>query len=204
MTGWGVLIGLQTAGPEARGHVIVTKEQDQDQARRARAQQVGLFRYGLIQDALDPALSTKQRGRLVRAVAAGTHPGPFGVPVHVSRASLDRWIRDYRAGGFTALVPATRRVAPQTPASVLELAVALKTERPDRTAAQVAVVLATHGAFTPRPAPCNGISPRRVSPGPARTGRRRRCSVGSRPSGPTPGGSVTRCTARSSTVGRRS
>ncbi len=127
----------------------MTKEQDQDQARRARAQQVGLFRYGLIQDALDPALSTKQRGRLVRAVAAGTHPGPFGVPVQISRASLDRWIRDYRRGGFTALVPTPRRVAAQTPASVLELAVALKTERPDRTAAQVAVVLAAHGGFSP-------------------------------------------------------
>src|SRR5664279_2320592 len=36
-----------------------------------------------------------------------------------------------------------------TTASVLELAVALKTEPPDRTAAQVAVVLAAHGAFTP-------------------------------------------------------
>ena len=127
----------------------MTKEQDQDQARRARAQQVGLFRYGLIQDALDPALSTKQRGRLVRAVAAGIHPGPFGMPVRISRASLDRWIRDYRRGGFTALVPTPRRVAAQTPASVLELAVALKTERPDRTAAQVAVVLAAHGGFTP-------------------------------------------------------
>jgi len=144
-----VLIGPQSAGPEVERPTIVTNEQDQDRARRARAQQVGLFRYGLIQDALDPALSTKQRGRLVRSVAAGTHPGPFGVPVHVSRASLDRWIRDYRAGGFTALVPGPRRVAAQTPSSVLELAVALKTERPDRTAAQVAVVLAAHGAFTP-------------------------------------------------------
>ena len=70
----------------------MTKEQDQDRARRARAQQVGLFRYGLIQDALDPALSTKQRERLVRTVAATTHPGPFGIPVQISRASLDRWM----------------------------------------------------------------------------------------------------------------
>src|SRR5205823_12110482 len=41
----------------------------------------GLFRYGLISDALDEALSTKQRGRLVRALAARSHPGPFGTPV---------------------------------------------------------------------------------------------------------------------------
>jgi hypothetical protein len=71
---------------------------------------VGLFRYALISDALDQALSTKQRGRLVRDVAAQTHPGPFGTPVQVSRASLDRWIRDYRASGFAALVPTPRRV----------------------------------------------------------------------------------------------
>jgi putative transposase len=108
-----------------------------------------LFRFGLIQDALDPALSTKQRGRLVRAIAARTHPGPFGAPVQVSRASVDRWIRTYRSGGFTALVPAPRRLAPQTPAEVLELAVALKKEAPGRTAAQVAVVLTAHAGWAP-------------------------------------------------------
>lgn len=137
----------------------MSKEQDQDSARRVRAREVGLFRYGLISEALDPALSTKQRGRLVRAVAAQSHPGPFGTPVQVSRASLDRWIRDYRAGGFAALVPAPRRVLAGTPAHVLELAVALKTEAPDRTAAQVAVVLAAHGGFAPSPRTLHVTSP---------------------------------------------
>lgn len=127
----------------------MSKEQDQDNARRIRAREVGLFRYGLIQDALDPALSTKQRGALVRATAARSHPGPFGTPMRVSRASLDRWIRDYRARGFAALVPAPRRVLANTPAEVLELAVALKKEAPDRTAAQVAVVLAAYNGFAP-------------------------------------------------------
>jgi putative transposase len=112
---------------------------------------VGLFRYGLISDALDAGLSTKQRGRLVRALAARIHPGPLGAPVRVSRASVDRWIRAYRAGGFAALVPAPRRLAPQTPAEVLELAVALKAEAPGRTAAQVAVVLAAHAGWAPSP-----------------------------------------------------
>ena len=127
----------------------MSTEQDQDNARRARAREVGLFRYALIQDALNEQLSTKQRGRLVRAAAARTHPGPFGTPVRVSRATLDRWIRDYRTGGFAALVPAPRRVVACTPAQVLELAVALKTEAPDRTAAQVAVILAAHGGVAP-------------------------------------------------------
>jgi putative transposase len=91
---------------------------------------VGLFRYGLIADALDPGLSTKQRGRLVRAVAAREHAGPMWTAVRVSRASLDRWIRAYRAGGFEALVPAARRPVAQTPAEILALAVALKKEAP--------------------------------------------------------------------------
>ena len=129
----------------------MSKEQEEDSARRVRAREVGLFRYALISDALDPGLSTRQRGRLVRAVAAQTHPGPFGIPVRVSRPSLDRWIRDYRVGGFAALVPTPRRVLAGTPAHVLELAVALKTEAPDRTAAQVAVVLAANGGFAPSP-----------------------------------------------------
>ena len=129
----------------------MSTQQEQDNARRARAGEVGLFRYGLIQDALNEALSTKQRGRLVRAIAAQAHPGPFGTPVRVSRPTVDRWIRDYRAGGFAALVPAPRRVAPSTPAQVLELAVALKREAPDRTATQVAAVLAAHGGVAPSP-----------------------------------------------------
>ncbi len=130
----------------------MSAEHDQEAVRRARAREVGLFRYGLISEALDPALSTKQRGRLVRAVAAQIHPGPFSPePVRVSRASLDRWIRAYRAGGFTALVPVPRRLAAQTPPEVLELAVGLKRETPGRTAAQVAVVLAAHAGWSPSP-----------------------------------------------------
>lgn len=133
----------------SNGEQLVTKEQDEQNARKAKAQQVGLFRFRLISEALSEELSTKQRGRLVRHVAAQTHAGPFGAPVRVSRATLDRWIRDYRAGGFAALVPMPRRVLPGTPPAVLELAVALKTEAPDRTAAQVAAVLAAQGGYAP-------------------------------------------------------
>jgi putative transposase len=116
-----------------------------------RARDVALMRYALIREAADPALSTKQRGRLVRALAAREHPGPFGAPVRVSRATLDRWIRAWRAGGFDALVPPARRVTPRTPAEVLELAAALKREAPGRTAAQVAQILVAHGGWAPDP-----------------------------------------------------
>ncbi len=122
---------------------------DQDAARRARAQDVALFRYRLIAPAIEPKLTGKKRGRLVRGIASGVHAGPAGHPARVSRKSLDRWIRAWKAGGFEALCPSPRQVQPRTEASVLELAGALKKENPDRTAAQVARVIAAHGGWAP-------------------------------------------------------
>jgi len=111
-----------------------------------RHRDVALFRYSLIREAADPALTKAERGRLVRALAAREHTGPGGVRVRVARNTLDRWIRDWRAGGFEALVPAARTAEPTTPVAVLDLAVKLKREAPRRTAAQVAeVILAAEG-----------------------------------------------------------
>nr|WP_232061593.1 helix-turn-helix domain-containing protein [Mycobacterium xenopi] len=77
----------------------------EEHKRRERAQAIGLFRYQLICPALDEGLSTKQRGKLVREIAGQTHADPFGNQVRISRETLDRWIRRYRAGGCEALVP---------------------------------------------------------------------------------------------------
>jgi len=111
-----------------------------------RHRDVALFRYSLIREAADPALTKADRGRLVRALAVREHTGPGGVRVRVARNTLDRWIRDWRAGGFEALVPAARTAEPTTPVAVLDLAVKLKREAPRRTAAQVAeVILAAEG-----------------------------------------------------------
>ena len=126
--------------------------------RRARAQQVALFRYQLICPALDPALSSKARGRVVRAIAAGTHAGPFGGQHRYSRDTLDRWIRRYRAGGFDALAPSTRQPGTRIDTTVLELAAALKQENPDRTAAQVVRILRASGAGRRRNRRCCGCS----------------------------------------------
>jgi len=117
--------------------------------RAQRAQEIGLFRYGLIRPVADPALTTRQRGPLVRQLAEQDHVGPFGDRVRVSRVTLDRWIRAWRTGGFDALVPSVRHGEPHTPALVLELAAALKREVPARTAAQVAVILGEHAGWAP-------------------------------------------------------
>lgn len=115
---------------------------DQGRDGRAdRAREIGLFRYALIREAADPALSTRQRGRLVRELAEREHTGPFGERVRVSRVTIDRWILAWRRGGFDALLPSTRCGEPRTSAAVLELAAALKREVPSRTAAQVSAIL---------------------------------------------------------------
>ncbi len=114
-----------------------------------RATEVALFRYALIREAADPALSHAERGRLVRELAAGVHTGPGGVEVRVGRSTADQWIRAWRAGGFEALKPKARALSLKVPAEVLETAEALKRENPARTAAQISAILAEAIGWAP-------------------------------------------------------
>lgn len=116
---------------------------------RDRATEVALFRYALIREAADPALSTRRRGRLVREIAAGSHTHPDGTQITVGRSTLDDWIRAWRAGGFEALKPKPRALSPKVPADVLHLAEALKREDPGRTAAHVCELLAASVGWSP-------------------------------------------------------
>lgn len=127
----------------------MTKTDDEARRRAERARRVGLFRYEVIQDALDPTLTARQRGALVRGLAQRAHAGPFGDQVWVSRQTIDRWLRAWRAGGFEALVPRPARVTARTPAEVLAVAAALKRENPKRTAAQITRILRTQSGWAP-------------------------------------------------------
>ena len=117
--------------------------------RRARAQDVALFRYRLIGPALEEGLSTKQRGKVVRGIAGQVHAGPGGRGVQVSRKTIDRWIRAWRTGGFEALLPSDRKCEPVTADSVLALAAALKRENMERTAAQVRRIMVASSGDAP-------------------------------------------------------
>lgn len=117
--------------------------------RRARAQDVALFRYRLIGSALEEGLSTRQRGKVVRGLAGQVHAGPGGRGVQVSRNTIDRWIRAWRAGGFEALLPSDRKCEPVTAQSVLAMAAALKRENPERTAAQVRRIMVAQAGDAP-------------------------------------------------------
>ena len=136
LTGGGALVGM-------------SKQEEAEQARLERAREIGLFRYVLIREAADPALTTRQRGVMVRAIAAREHKGPSGEPVRLTRWTLDKWIREWRRGGFDALVPAPRQAQPRTPPEVMELAAALKKENPARTAAQVQRILRAQSGWAP-------------------------------------------------------
>lgn len=113
-----------------------------------RAQEVALFRYSLIRELIDPELTSRQRGALVRELAETDHAGPHGGRVRVSAVTLWRWARWCRERGFDGLVPRSRRQPNRTPATVLDAAVNLKREAPKRTAAQVARLLAEAGIGT--------------------------------------------------------
>jgi putative transposase len=127
----------------------MSKADKEQQTRLERAREIGLFRYMLIREAADPTLSRRQRGAMVRAIAAEEHTDPFGRVVKLSRWTLDRWIGEWHRGGFDALVPSARQSQPRTPGEVLELAAALKREKPDRSAAQIRRILSAQLGWAP-------------------------------------------------------
>src|ERR1700733_1090157 len=136
VTGGGALVGM-------------SKAEEEEQRRLERARAVGLFRYMLIREAADPALSTRQRGAMVREIAACEHAGPSGETVRVTRWTLDVWIRAWRRGGVDALVPSPRQSPPRTPPAGLALAAALRKENPARPASQVQRILRAQSGWAP-------------------------------------------------------
>ena len=68
---------------------------------RDPAEELALWRYHLIAEALSPRLSGKERGPVVRRLAGQEHVGPDGQPCTLSRNTLDRWIRAYREHGLS-------------------------------------------------------------------------------------------------------
>ena len=137
---------------------LMSKANEEQQTRLERARQIGLFRYMLIREAADATLTGRQRGALVRALAAQAHTEPDGRIVRITRWTLDRWIQNYREGGFDALVPSPRQSQPRTPPEVFELAAALKKENPSRSAAQVRRILPPSSVGRPTRRPCSGCS----------------------------------------------
>jgi len=113
-----------------------------------RSEALALWRYHLIAEALPPRLGSRERGLVVRRIAADEHAGPDGEPTLVSRNTLDRWIRAYRQHGLAGLADRRRSDAGsiRRHPELLEEAARLRLEQPARSAAHIAdMLLARHG-----------------------------------------------------------
>ncbi len=104
---------------------------------------IALFRYHLIAEALNAHLTPAERGWLVRDLASRAHAHPDGGVRAYSRNTFDRWIRAYREKGLDGLRPVKRadsgsvRRHPE----LINEAAALRAEVPGRSAAQIADIL---------------------------------------------------------------
>jgi len=127
----------------------LTAADKQAAAARQRRHTIALWRWALTEPAMDPALTSRQRGQVVRRLAAREHAGPDGKMVPVSRRTIDRWVVARREGGFDALVPSPRQCPPRAGTATEELAAGLKMENPARTGAQVRRVLAARLGWAP-------------------------------------------------------
>ena len=73
-----------------------------------RAEEVALFRFSVISEAVSPRLSPAERGLIVRALAARTWTTPEGVERCFARGTIDRWLVAYRRDGLGGLRPIPR------------------------------------------------------------------------------------------------
>jgi len=110
---------------------------------RDPAEELALWRYHLIAEALSPRLGGKERGLVVRRLAGQEHVAPDGQPCTLSRNTLDRWIRAYREHGLSGLRdrPRSDQGSVRRHPELIEEAVRLRLEQPARSAAHIAEML---------------------------------------------------------------
>ncbi len=106
-------------------------------------EQIALHRWAVIAEAASGQLTARERGALVRRIAARLHAHPDGSSRTYSRGTIDRWVRAWRAGGLEALRPAERSDTGMVRAhpELFAEASALRLELPGRSAAQIASIL---------------------------------------------------------------
>jgi hypothetical protein len=115
-----------------------------DDPKSKRAQEIALFHHGLIADLVH--LAPGRGGGLydeLRERAQRSYCIPGSLRTHVAAETMRGWLRDYRKGGFDALLPRTRSDAGKArrlPVEVIDALVLLKEARPELTVAQVIAV----------------------------------------------------------------
>jgi len=143
------MVGTSGHEPGITRRPEVTAADRQAAAARQRRNDIALWRWALTGPAMDPALTSRQRGAVVRDLASREHQHPDGRKASVSRRTIDRWIVARREGGSGALIPSPRQCPPRPGTETEDLAAGLKMENPARTAAQVRRILAAQGGAVP-------------------------------------------------------
>jgi putative transposase len=113
-------------------------------------EQIALFRYSVISEAVSDRLSPQERGLLVRHLAARAWTAPDGNPVSYSRGTIDRWTAAYRRDGLAGLRPADRadKGKGRVNTEWMNEAVRLRRAVPTRSAAQITEIIArAHGVL---------------------------------------------------------
>ncbi len=107
------------------------------------AEAIALFRFHLIAEATNPAISAAERGLIIRGLAAFAHQHPDGSERTYSRGTLDRWVRAYRVRGLAGLAPVPRSDAGavRRHPELLAEAAALRAELPARSSGAIADTL---------------------------------------------------------------
>lgn len=111
--------------------------------------QVAAFRYGLIAPIVcrqTPLLPGELKAYMDE-VAGQVYDIPSSTRQQVSVRTLERYLSLYRRGGYDALKPQTKSSKGSTriPAAVLQKAVELRKERPERSVEQIIFLLEEHG-----------------------------------------------------------
>ena len=99
-----------------------------------RRKQIALFRYGLIADLVQLPLHHRGLYKLLNDKAQREYEIPGTLRRHVAAETIRGWLRDYRRGGFDALLPKVRSdlgAARAIPPHVVDLLCELKENDPE-------------------------------------------------------------------------
>jgi putative transposase len=121
------------------------------------AMMIALFRYGVIAPLVEQEeWAVGELSRVVGEIASNTHHLPGRGPVRVSARTVYGWLRLYRRGGIEALRPRRRKdwgAGRVVDDRLLERAVALRKENPERDTRTVLDVLRLEGSLEGKPLP---------------------------------------------------
>jgi putative transposase len=115
----------------------------EEKDRKTIAEQVALFRYGVIADLVRLPPGTKGIYRKIEEKAAAEYTIPGSTRTQVAAETIRDWIKNYRKGGFDALLPRVRRdagAARRLPAEVSDALVQVAEDRPELGVKQVIAV----------------------------------------------------------------